>query len=187
MLDNRTHREIGYNLFLDGEADGKPGRFSVAISELQQEKGRFMIGDGISGTAWTKVYQHSDYADYYRAGSLKRLHAAETTAAAHPPPWKMESPPIETYSWRGARQLSASSYKGKCFPCVWANMSAVEMVWDFDRQVSKYRFESFCYGPKSCKLYTMGKARSVTYKGRGASYDTGWLDDLCTERRDFDE
>jgi len=32
-LDNRTHYHRGYNIFVDGEADGKKKRFSVAISE----------------------------------------------------------------------------------------------------------------------------------------------------------
>jgi hypothetical protein len=187
MLDNRTHREIGYNLFLDGEAAGMPGRFSVAISGKQQEKGKFRIGDEICGTAWTKMYNESDYADYYRAGALKRITVTDTVADSSAPPWKIEPPPLETYSWRGARQLALSCYKGKCFQCVWANMSAVEIVWDFDRRINKYRFESFCYGPKSCKHYKMGKARGVSYKGRGTDYDTGWLDDICTENRDDDE
>ena len=66
-------------------------------------------------------------------------------------------------------------------------MSNIEIIWDFDRKISKYRFESFCYGPKSCKLYKMGKARSVPYKNRGSSLDEGWLDDLVTENRDDDE
>ena len=51
----------------------------------------------------------------------------------------------------------------------------------------KYRFESFCYGPKSCKLYKMGKPRAVPYKDSGSSYDEGWMDDLCTENRGWDD
>jgi hypothetical protein len=185
-LDNRTHSEIGYNLFLGGEANGTPGWFSVAISEKQQEKGEFRIGDEVSGTAWTKMYDVSDYADYYRAGALKRLSAAEQNGADAAPPWKVAPPPLETYSWRGARQLALSRWKDKCFQCAWANMSAVEIEYNWGVS-KKYRFESFCYGPKSCKLYEMGKARSVPYKDSSTDYDTGWLDDICTERRDYDE
>ena len=51
----------------------------------------------------------------------------------------------------------------------------------------KFRFESFCYGPKNCKLYKMGKPRAVPYKDCGSSYDEGWLDEICTENRDWDE
>ncbi len=49
------------------------------------------------------------------------------------------------------------------------------------------RFESLCYGPKSCKLYKMGKPRAVPYKDCGSDYDEGWMDDLCTERRGLDD
>jgi hypothetical protein len=185
-LDNRTHSEIGYNLFFDGEVNGLNGQFSVAISENQQEKGKFRIGDEVKGTAWTKMYDVSDYADYYRAGALKRIVDAAPANTSVTPPWKIDPPPLETYSRRGARQLALSRWKGKCFECAWANMSAVEIEYNWG-VTKKYRFESFCYGPKSCPFYEMGKARSVPYKGDMTDYDTGWLDDLCTERRGWDE
>jgi len=94
---------------------------------------------------------------------------------------------MATYEWRGVRMLSKSLWKSKCFQCTWATMSNVVIIWDFDKKISKYRFESFCYGPKSCKQYKMGKARSVPYKNRGSSLDEGWLDDLVTEQRNYDE
>ncbi|MDR2713393.1 MAG: hypothetical protein LBB91_09825 [Clostridiales bacterium] len=187
VTDNRTHYHIGYNLFLDGSANGSDGRFVVAISEIQQQKGDFRIGDEVQGTAWTKQYPEREFADYYRAGSLKRIKKAPDTAEANPPPWKIPLPDMQTYEARGARMLGQSLWKTKCFQCAWASMSNVEIIWDFDKRISKYRFESFCYGPKSCKYYKMGRARAVPYKGRGSSMDTGWLDDLCTEGRDFDE
>jgi hypothetical protein len=65
-------------------------------------------------------------------------------------------------------------------------MAAVEIEYNWGVS-KKYRFESFCYGPKSCKLYKMGKPRSVPYKDRGTNYDEGWLDDICTENRGWDD
>jgi hypothetical protein len=184
-LDNRTHHHRGYNLFLDGEVQGIKAQFSVAISEKQQEKLDFRIGDEAKGTAWTKMYDVSDFADFYRAGSLRITNKAEQGKTT-PPPYLIEPPDMATYEWRGARMLSASNYKGKCFQCVWATMSAVEI--EFNWGVSKkYRFESFCYGPKSCKLYKMGKPRAVPYKGDGSTFDEGWMDDLCTENRGWDD
>ncbi|NBG87198.1 hypothetical protein ISALK_01660 [Isachenkonia alkalipeptolytica] len=43
-----------------------------------------------------------------------------------------------------------------------------EFQQDLDRDIKKYRFESFCYGPKSCKHYKLGRTSSVplTYKKR---------------------
>ncbi len=72
-LDNRTHSMQGYNLFLNGEADGEERKFVIAISEKQQEKFRFHIGDEIKGTGWTKLYPKWEYADYYRTGGLRKL------------------------------------------------------------------------------------------------------------------
>ena len=187
LTDNRTHYHIGYNLFLEGCADGVDGHFVVAISEKQQRSIGLAIGDVVKGTAWTKLFPEREFADYYRAGALKRIGSAETDVRAEPPPWIMPPPDMATYEYRGARMLSQSQWKGKCFQCVWATMSNVEIIWDFDRKISKYRYESFCYGPKSCKHYKMGRARSVPYKNRGSSLDEGWLDDMCTENRDYDE
>lgn len=184
-LDNRTHYHRGYNLFLDGEANGTKARFSVGISEKQQQKLLFRIGDEVKGTAWTKKYDNRDYADYYRAAGfkiIKRAEQAETT----PPPYLIEVPDLATYEQRGARMLSAARYKGKCFQCAWATMSAVEIEYNWGVS-KKYRFESFCYGPKSCQLYKMGRPRAVPYKDCGSSYDDGWMDDLCTEGRGWDD
>ena len=64
-LDNRTHSHTGYNIFLIGEADSEVREFVVAISEKQQEKMRFHIGDEIEGTGWTKKYPEFEFADYY--------------------------------------------------------------------------------------------------------------------------
>ena len=61
---------------------------------------------------------------------------------------------------------------------------AIEYNWGITQ---KFRFESFCYGPKSCKLYKMGRPRAVPYKDCGSCYDEGWLDDICTEHRGYDE
>lgn len=83
--------------------------------------------------------------------------------------------------------LSQSLWQGKCFTCYWAAMANVEIQWDFDRNIKKYRFEAFCYGPKSCKNYKMGRPRTVPYKNRPSAQDTGWMDDLCTENRADDE
>ena len=187
VTDNRTHYLIGYNLFLDGSVNSESGQFAVAISEKQQQSDEFRIGDRVQGTAWTKQYPEREFADYYRAGSLKRIGNAVDSMKTCPPPWRISLPDMQTYENRGARMLSQSLWKTKCFQCIWANMANVEIIWDFDRKISKYRFESFCYGPKSCKLYKMGRPRAVPYKGRGSSLDEGWLDEIITEGRDYDE
>lgn len=185
-LDNRTHTLTGYNIFLSGVVAGTERVFSIAISEKQQEKYRFLIGDMISGTAWTKKYPKLEYADYYRVGALKKLMETSAKLEGTAEPWMEAVSSLSEYIWRGCRMLDGRRYRGKCFTCKWACMANVCIEYDWDR-IRKYRFESFCYGPKNCSLYEMGKPRAVPDKAIGTLYDEGWLDDICTERRGEDE
>ena len=184
LTDNRTHYHIGYNVFIEGCSNDAKKHFTVAISEKQQIKGLFRLGDVLKGTAWEKLYDEREYADYYRAGSIKLLDRTNERSEIIPPPWIMVPPTMQVYEERGARMLSKSLWDTKCFQCIWANMANVEIQWDFEKEIKKYRFETFCYGPKSCKNYKMGRPRSVPYKNRGSALDDGYLDELCTERRD---
>jgi hypothetical protein len=186
LTDNRTHYHLGYNLFIEGCSSEEKKQFAVAISEKQQLKGLFKIGDVVKGTAWTKQYEEREFADYYRAGSFKVLSRAENLEIITPP-WIMMPPIMEVYEKRGTRLLSKSLWETKCFKCIWTNMANVEIQWDFDKDIKKYRFEAFCYGPKSCKFYKMGRARSVPYKNRGSAIDNGYLDELCIEGRDEED
>ena len=185
-LDNRTHSLTGYNVFINGEADGEEREFSIAVSEKQQEKYKFHIGDEISGTGWTKKYPKWEYADFYRIGSLKKLLESKVVPMGQIAPWVSEVPELSMYDWRGCRMLDKKCWKGKCFVCKWAAMANVTIEYNWGVS-QKHRFESFCYGPKSCKLYKMGKPRAVPDKQLGSLYDEGWLDDICTENRDDDE
>lgn len=187
LTDNRTHYLLGYNFFIEGQSSEGKSSFTVAISEKQQMKGLFRIGDTIEGTAWTKKYEEREFADYYKAGSLKLMNKSNEVFNEVTPPWVIIPPDIKTYEERGARMLSKSLWETKCFKCIWANMANTEIQWDFDRDIKKYRFETFCYGPKSCKYYKMGRPRTVPYKNRGSALDEGYLDELCTEGRDYDE
>ena len=54
LTDNRTHYHIGYNLLINGASDEGKTAFWVAISEKQQQKYGFQIGDTIAGSGWTK-------------------------------------------------------------------------------------------------------------------------------------
>ena len=223
LTDNRTHRECGYNVFLKGSVSDPEGSdnlsvpsenasglydYCIAISEKQMEKLMIRIGDELSGTAWTKKYPEIEFADYYRAGALKKRKAAgqdipvmtetrdtdnprydgtpvpRVDSSAYPgPPWKTAAPSLEIYAWRGERMLAKSCWKGKCFQCIWANMANVTVQYDFDRNLVRNRFETFCYGPLSCKYYKMGPARAVPYKGMSGVKDQGWLDEICVQYR----
>jgi len=187
-VDNRTHSHTGYNIFLSGIANSLPLQFAVAISEKQQQTIGFRIGDDVSGTGWTKKYPQWEYAVYYRAGALKRTKPNPTPAdESNAPPWTGDPPDMAMYEWRGCRVLSKACWKGKCFKCKWAAMANVTIEYDWGVK-QKWRFESFCYGPKSCKLYKMGASPMVPYKGCGSIPDChGGFDEICTENRDWDD
>lgn len=185
-MDNRTHTMLGFNLWLDGERDGTPTHFSVAISGLQQSKLLFRVGDEASGTAWPVENPKKEVADLYRAGDLRVIERREIPPTTIPPPFGGVPPPLGTYQARGARMLAEQRWKFACMTCVWANRSAVEIEYNFGK-TKRYRQETFCYGPKSCSLYTMGRPRAVPYKDCGSSMDEGWMDAMLTGHRGDDE
>ena len=193
LIDNRTHREYGYNVFLKGEVrfndetvhlDNKFDKYDycVAVSEKQAVKEGISIGDIIKGTGWTKKYPEIEFADFYRAGSLKKLKAAETShstamsieidtvntrydgtpiprvnSADYPgPPWKQAVPPLEIYAWRGERMLSKAAWKGKCFRCIWANMANVTIQYDFDRNIANTTSAGFLFYDAPATVTTEG-------------------------------
>jgi hypothetical protein len=182
VSDNRTHYHTGYNLFLTGDQ----GAFSVAISEKQQQKMAFRIGDLATGTAWTKKHPKREAADYYRAGALKVVERADEMDSTSEP-WIACVPALAVYEARGARMLATARWRGKCHGCIWANKASVEIQWCFDKDIKRYRLETFCYGPKSCSHYAMGKPRNVPYRGGRSGVDDGCLDDIITDHRGWDD
>ena len=182
QLHNRTHYHLGFNLFIKGEANGKAGRFIVAVSDTQHAKLKFNIGDMFKGTAWPCIKARHDIADYYRAGGFKALNRADEHTGSTGPPFTGLLPPTEIFELRGARMLDLKLWRKKCFTCMWANRSAVEIEYKFGK-VKRYRKETFCYGPRSCTLYDMGPPRQVPYFDTFPSSDKGWMDDLCTQQR----
>jgi hypothetical protein len=57
--------------------------------------------------------------------------------------------------------------------------------WNPDQK--RYRFETFCYGPKSCALYRSGPTRKVPGR-RGMVYEEeDWVDAELTAHRGADD
>lgn len=186
QTSNRTHHHTGFNLWIDGEADGKEGKFILAVSDTQYQKMQFCIDDVFKGTAWPCVKAKHDIADYYRAGSFKRISSSENNTLSAVPPFNNPLPPLEVFEQRGARMLDSKLWSKKCFTCMWANKSAVEIEYDFGK-VKRYRKETFCYGPLSCPQYQMGKGRPVQYKDTFDSIDNGSMDEMLTYHRGENE
>jgi hypothetical protein len=71
---------------------------------------------------------------------------------------------------------------------MWGCRMPVEMIidhWNPGRK--RYRFETFCYGPKSCALYRAGATRKVPGR-RGMTWEEeDWIDEDTTSHRHMDE
>ena len=65
---------------------------------------------------------------------------------------------------------------------------AVEIIIDqWNPSQRRYRFETFCYGPKSCSLYKAGPTRKVPGR-KGMSWEEeDWVDEEATAHRGEDE
>ena len=101
-----------------------------------------------------------------RTGSAEMNAAAVARGAAG----------AETYRARGHRRLDARTYEAKCRACLWGCRMPVELIVDqWNPQVRGRRFETFCYGPKSCPAYRAGPTRKAPGRARfiAVSYRRG--------------
>jgi len=65
---------------------------------------------------------------------------------------------------------------------------AVEMIIDhWNPQHKRYRFETFCYGPKSCSYYKSGSTRKIPGRKGMVWEEKDWVDEEETSHRAEDE
>jgi len=65
---------------------------------------------------------------------------------------------------------------------------AVEIIVDhWNPGRVRYRFETFCYGPKSCGFYKSGKVRIVPGRKGMVWKEENWVDEDATAHRGVDE
>jgi hypothetical protein len=123
-------------------------------------------------------------AEFYKATQLKILRRAPVSG--DPPPWCGVAPPLEEYRARGHRRLDARTYGAKCLACQWGCRMPVEITPDhWNPRVKRYRTETFCYGPKSCRVYRAGPTRKVQGRKPGMVWEEeDWVDEEATAHRD---
>jgi hypothetical protein len=186
-FDERYHSYLGYLLVVQGEAAGEPRTFTVRIGPAAQAKHAFRAGDVVSGFAQPPIDAASEVADFYKASGLK-LVARSDAPPSSPPPWLGEPPELGIYRERGHRRLDPRTYDASCRACQWGCRMAVTMIIDqWNPGVVERRFETFCYGPKSCSRYRAGPARRVPGR-KGMSYtEEDWVDEEATGHRGEDE
>lgn len=183
-FDESSHNYLGYAIELEGTMDQREDKFSVGIGKAAQAKFLFKLNDEISGECLPVENPQMEPVSYYKVSKLKKLYQSPQDASS--PPWHLPPPPMETYRERRCRRLSARTYDTKCKTCMWAARMPVEIIVDnWNPRDSKiYRYETFCYGPKSCKLYKAGPQRQVPGRGGMVYVEEDWVDEMEVEHRD---
>lgn len=186
-FDERFHSYLGYVLLVEGSCDGQSGRFLVAVGSAAREKHGLQAGIELSGCSIEVEDPRKETAALYKTSGLKVVKDLRIEALKGPP-FPGVPPSLETYRNRGHRRLSAQTYDAKCTTCIWGCRMPVEMILDqWDTTKRKYRFETFCYGPKSCLLYSAGPLRKVPGR-KGMSFtEEAWIDEEATSHRKPDD
>jgi hypothetical protein len=186
-FDERNHSYLGYLLRLNGTIGAENREFLVAIGKAAHAKHQFRVGDALSGMGEPVADPRLEIADVYKVSKL-RLLDRPTGPPPLPPPWLGVPPDLETYRARGPRRLNSRTYETKCQACLWGCRMPVEMIIDpWKPDVRRYRFETFCYGPKSCPLYAAGAARKVPGRKGMVYEERDWVDEEATRHRGENE
>ena len=186
-FDERHHSYQGYVLRIDGICEDENSEFQIAIGKAAHEKHQFRAGMKVSGLAIPVLDPRLETAGFYKTSSLKVMKDIEgepsTESSSHGLP-----PDLETYRSRGHRRLDTRTYESKCSTCIWGCRMPVEMIIDhWNPSRKRYRFETFCYGPKSCPIYRAGPTRKVPGR-KGMSYtEEDWVDEDATSHRGPDD
>jgi hypothetical protein len=186
-FDERAHSYLGYVLHIDGTCGGDMGEFLIAVSEAAHKKHRFQTGMELSGCSVPVEDPRKETAAFYKTSRIKVLKNADDMPQGGPP-FLGTPPDLETYRARGHRRLDVRTHDTKCTTCIWGCRMPVEMIIDhWNPSKKQYRFETFCYGPKSCALYRPGHARKVPGR-KGMSYtEENWVDEDATSHRGPDD
>lgn len=202
-FDESLHTYLGYAIVLSGWVDNgvefapsdhdhtKPADFeqvfSIGIGKATQEKNKFNIGDVISGDCVSVADGQLEVVDHYKVAKLKKISECPG-AIQTSPPWRTIPPDLEMYRERGPRRLAARTYETKCSTCIWGCRMPVEIIIDnWDPGKRKYRTETFCYGPLSCKFYKAGPNRKVEGRNGMVYVEEDWVDEEMTSHRSWDE
>jgi hypothetical protein len=186
-FDERQHSYQGYILRVDGTCGDESGEFLIAVGKGAHEKHRFRNGMKLSGLSIPVADPRLEAARFYKTSRIKIETVAEGEPSAGPP-FLGVPPDLATYRGRGHRRLDPGTYQKKCAACIWGCKMPVEMIIDhWNPSKKKYRFETFCYGPKSCALYRAGATRKVPGR-KGMSWEEeDWVDDEATSHRGPDD
>ncbi len=186
-FDQRNHTYLGYALRVRGGVAHNEREFLVGIGKSAQAKHALRLGDVVSGRSEPVVDARSEHVEYYKTAGLTVIQRATDEPPA-PPPWQGVAPELPVYRARGHRRLDPRPYKSKCTSCIWGCRMPVDIIVDhWNPRKKQYRFETFCYGPKSCSFYRAGTIRKVPGR-RGITWEEeDWVDEEATSHRTVEE
>ncbi len=183
-FDQRSHTYLGYALKVRGMVGSEVRKFLVAVGQGAHAKHQFQAGPAVSGDALPVPDPRLETVEFYKVSKLK-VGLPEAEDEPPPPPWRGVPPPLAVYRERGHRRLAARTFQEKCWSCIWGCRMPVEMIidqWNPSRR--RYRTETFCYGPRSCRLYQAGPMRTAPGRRPGMIYmEEDWVDDEATSHR----
>jgi hypothetical protein len=185
-FDERSHNYLGYALLIRGLVDGMERELSIGIGKAAQQKHQFGVGDEISGECVPVADERMETAEFYKSSKLNKV--SHISNVLTPPVWGGIPPVLEVYRERGHRRLAARTFDTKCTACIWGCRMPVEIIIDnWNPGKRKYRFETFCYGPLSCKIYKAGPTRKVEGRNGMVYIEEDWVDEDATGHRELDE
>jgi hypothetical protein len=192
-FDEASHTYLGYAIKIVGTIDNQEtissnqNIFSIGIGKAAQAKFNFKVNDVISGECLPVPDPDMEPVYYYKVSKLAKVTEGEQGSTSAP--WELVPPELEVYRERGHRRLAARTYDTKCSSCMWGCRMPVEIIVDNwnPRGKRKYRFETFCYGPLSCKLYKAGPNRRVEGRGGMVYVEEDWVDEATVAHRGIDE
>ena len=186
-FDQRNHAYQGYALRLRGRVAGEEREFSVGIGKAAQAKHAFHVGDEVAGAAVPVADRQLEPVEFYKVSALQLVSRAVQPAPT-PPPWVGVPPALEVYRMRGHRRLDVETYAASCLSCIWGCRMPVEITLDqWNPKEKQYRFETFCYGPKSCPSYRAGATRTVPGRAGMQWEEEDWVDEDATAQRGPDD
>ena len=159
----------------------------VGIGKAAQAKHLFRVGDVVKGESQAVADPRTEPVEFYKTSGLRLIERGRIVEET-PPPWRGIPPALDVYRKRGHRRLDVRTYEKRCRECFWGCRMPVEIIVDqWNPGDKRYRFETFCYGPKSCPLYAAGPTRKVPGR-RGMTWEEeGWVDEEETAHRSADE
>ena len=186
-FDQRSHTYLGFTLAIEGVVGGDERTITVGIGKEAQAKHQFKAGDVASGKSEQVQDPKTEVSEYYKTSELKIVERG-TQRGDPVPPWHGVPPVLEVYRERGHRRLDPRTYESKCRPCIWGCRMPVEMIIDqWNPKKKKYRFETFCYGPKSCPFYRAGPTRKVPGRKGMTWEEEDWVDEDAVSHRGMDD